>query len=163
MKKKVKIPIIIGLICLIVLYFFTPGVMLGDIRHIRADSRVEVFVLQHTRVRGGIHGGATFDTKSWDEVITLNEAQVEALRSLLRGAWYTRTPGSGPKMVIQRHPDVDLYHTFTIVHYDTGGFPNFISIGLNGRVSRSNHRNSRLRIRYADWEAAILEILAMSE
>jgi len=156
MKKKIAIPIVIVLICLIGLYFFTPGVVLGDIRHINADSQIQVSVMRLYR-RTGLHEGLL--GSEWVETIDLNTEQIATLRDLLRGAWYTRTPGRPLVQTLHFPDDWDYYYTFRIFHRRADGRLSDIDIGHDGRVLRSNHRFSRLRIRNADWNAAMLEIL----
>jgi len=73
MKKKIAIPIAIVLACLLTLYFFTPGVMLGSIRDINADSQIRVFVMRLYR-RTGLHDGLLGSELA--HTIDLNKEQV---------------------------------------------------------------------------------------
>lgn len=159
MKKKIAIPIAIILLCLITLYFIAPGMMLGDIRHINADSHIRVAVMSHTRVQHNFGGSDVYVFESgWQEVIVLDEVQAAELRDLLRGSWYTRRLGHHTVQMYNVPPDVVRYYTFTISVFDDDGLPISIDIGWNGVVWRDNHAGSRLRI-LGDWEGALRAIL----
>jgi len=82
---------------------------------------------------------------------------------LLRDSWYTRRPGNPAVQTLHFADDWEYYYTFRIVHLAVNGVMFDIDIGHDGRIRRSNHRFSRLRIRNASWSTTMLEILGMTE
>ena len=162
MKKKFAIPSAIALLGLIALYFFTPGALLGDIRHINSDSQIRIHISRYyeRRVVGhvGVHGLEPIGA------IDLDAEQAAALGELLRGSWYTRRPGRPAIQTLHFSFDQrEFYYTFWVVFYGERGVMYDIRIGHDGLVLRSNHRFSRLRIRNAEWKDSVLEILGLAE
>jgi len=150
MSTKTKRLIIAGIVVLLLstgfLYFVrTPGFVLSGIRDVAPNSNVRITVYTYTPHRDGSYGGSTRTDYA------LNSEQVTALRDLFRGSWYSLV-----MMNIMR-PALTHVHNSYIIHGDHGVF----SINHRGYVGRMNART--IRIHNADWEAALQEILAMTE
>ena len=123
------------------------------------SSHVRVIQMTYTRVDIVGSDVTGFDMTHREERV-LNAEQMDELRRLLNGSWYTR---SFRRMIMYRvPPDVDSYYGYIIsisngvefasLHFTWGGY-----VLRSGRHYRSN--NDWFRIRNGNWEETLLEIL----